>query len=168
MDAVLAELREHARDFTAKLEVLDDTHVQVVREVNGRIDQVWRAHHQADLLQRWLLGPDGWSMPVCDIALKVGDSYRYEWENAEDGSRFGFTGDLLAFEEPRRAVTTECMIGMPGPGTTNELLLSPRAGGRTQITVRISYPSKELRDMILETGMVDGMEASYARLDALV
>ncbi len=166
MDDVLADLRDHSETLSASTEIVDDTHVVVRREVRGSLPQVWRAHHEAALLQRWLLGPDGWTMPVCEVAQAIGDSYRYEWQNDSDGGRFGFTGELLESEPPRRAVTTERMIGIDGPGTVNELILSPRPGGRTLIEVRITYPTKELRDMILATGMVDGMEVSYARLQA--
>lgn len=146
--------------------MLDDTHAQVTREVRGRIDQVWRAHHEPALLRRWLLGPDGWSMPVCEVATVLGQTYQYGWAPEGGGDGFGFTGELLAFEPPRFARTTECMIGVDGPGTVNELTLTPLPGGRTRIVVHITYPSKELRDMILGTGMVDGMETSYARLEA--
>lgn len=165
MDAVLADLRAHAADLRAALEILDDTHVVVAREVRGSLDQVWRAHHEPALMRQWLLGPDGWTMPVCEVPEAVGGTYRYEWEQANGEARFGFTGELLESERPRRAVTTERMIGLDGPGTVNELVLIPRPGGRTRIEVRITYPSKELRDMVLETGMIDGMEASYARLE---
>lgn len=168
MDEVLADLRESTRDYTTALTLEDDTHVAVTREVRGSIGQVWRAHHDAALMKRWLLGPDGWSMPVCDVATKVGESYRYEWQSDSDGSRFGFEGELLESEAPRRAVTTERMMGTEGPGTQNELILTPRPGGRTQIVTRITYPSKEVRDMILGTGMVDGMETSYARLEQVL
>ncbi len=168
LDDVLAELREYSKGFPAALEVEDDTHVSVTREVRGLIGQIWRAHHEPELVKRWMLGPDGWTMPVCEVATEVGQSYRYEWENAADQSRFGFTGELLEREAPRRAVTSERMIGMDGPGTVNELVLTPRPGGRTEIRLRIAYPSKELRDMVLGTGMVDGMEASYARLEQVL
>ncbi len=168
LDEVLADLREFGTAFAAALEIVDDTHAVVTRVVRGSIDQVWRAHHEPVLLQRWLLGPDGWSMPVCEVAKAVGDTYRYEWENTESGERFGFAGELLESEPPRRSMTTERMIGMDGPGTVNELLLAPRPGGRTLIEVRITYPSKELRDMVLGTGMIDGMETSYARLEEAV
>jgi uncharacterized protein YndB with AHSA1/START domain len=107
-------------------------------------------------------------MPVCEVATEVGGSYRYEWENASEGQRFGFVGTLLELEPPRRAVTTEQMIGIEGAPTTNELILSPRPGGRTMIEVRIEYPSKEVRDLVLGTGMVDGMEVSYARMERTV
>lgn len=168
LDEVVDALREASRDLGAALEILDDTHVRVVREVRGSLLQVWRAHHEAALMQRWLLGPDGWTMPVCEVATAVGERYRYEWASDDGEQRFGFVGELLESEPPRRAVTTEQMIGMEGPGTVNELLLEPRAGGRTRITTTITYPSKEVRDMVIGTGMVDGMEASYARLEGVL
>lgn len=167
MDDVLADLRASTASVT-QLEVVDDTHARVVREVRGHLTQVWRAHHEPALLKRWMLGPDGWSMPVCEVALEVGQTYRYEWESDADGSRFGFTGELLETQAPRRAVTTERMIGMDGAGTVNELTLSPLPGERTRVELLITYPSKELRDMVLATGMVDGMEVSYARLETVL
>lgn len=168
MDVVLADLRAHSADIRAALSVVDDTHVLIAREVRGSIEQVWRAHHEPDLIRRWMLGPDGWTMPVCEVARVVGENYRYEWESAADGARFGFTGELLASEAPRRAVTTERMLGTEGPSTENELLLVPGPGGRTRIELRITYPSKELRDIVLATGMIDGMETSYARLEEVL
>ncbi len=168
MDDVLADLREGATGPGTRLEVLDDTHVRITREVRGSLLQVWRAHHEPALLQRWMLGPDGWTMPVCEVAVQVGETYRYQWEAADGGESFGFTGELLEREPPRRSVTTEAMIGMEGPATRNELLLTPLPGGRTRITLLITYPSVELRDMILSTGMVDGMEQSYQRLESVL
>ena len=103
-------------------------------------------------------------MPVCQIASAVGDSYRYEWESADGSQRFGFEGELLERAVPYRAVTTERMLGTDGPSTRNELTLVSVEGG-TLLCVVITYPSKELRDMILGTGMTTGMEASYARLE---
>ena len=64
-------------------------------------------------------------------------------------------------------MTTEQMIGMEGPGTTNEMTLTPVADG-TLVSIVITYPSVEVRDMVLATGMVDGMETSYHRLEDLV
>lgn len=166
MDDVVADLR--ASVANTALEVLDDTHVRITREVRGSLQQVWRAHHEAALLQRWMLGPEGWTMPVCEVATVVGQTYRYEWEATDGSARFGFTGELLEVEPPRRAVSTETMIGMEGPGTVNELVLAPLPGERTRITLLITYPSEELRDMVLGTGMVGGMEASYARLESVL
>jgi uncharacterized protein YndB with AHSA1/START domain len=122
-------------------------------------------------MQKWMLGPDGWTMPVCEVATTVGEKYRYEWAPADGAgdaaSGFGFEGELLESTPPHRAVTTERMIGMPGDGVTNELTLTPVEAG-TLMSVVITYPDAETRDMILGTGMVDGMETSYARLEAEV
>lgn len=164
MDAVLADDENFRADLPCTAQLLDATRVRVSRVVEGSLDDVWRTHNEAATLQRWLLGPDGWTMPVCDVAERVGAGYRYEWQQVDGDQRFGFTGELLEAVPPRRAVTTENMIGMPGPGTVNELTLTPLAAG-TLVTTVITYPSTELRDIVLGTGMTDGMEASYARLE---
>lgn len=167
LDGVVADLASFARDRAAEAEILDGTRVRVSRVIRGTVEQVWRAHHEPELVKRWLLGPDGWTMPVCEIAQRVGDGYRYEWEEAGGANRFGFEGELLESQPPHRTVTTERMIGMEGPGTVNELTLRPVSGG-TLLTVVITYPSTELRDTVLATGMVNGMEASYRRLEEAV
>ena len=164
IDAVLADLKTFAADRAAEAQILSDTQVRVSRVVRGSVSDVWRAHHEPALLQRWLLGPDGWTMPVCEIAAKVGDNYRYEWESADGSQRFGFVGELTESSPPYRAVTTEQMIGMEGPGTRNELTLVAVPGG-TLLNIVITYPNKELRDLVLGTGMTAGMETSYARLE---
>jgi uncharacterized protein YndB with AHSA1/START domain len=167
MDDVLADLATFAADAPTSAQLLDDTHVRISRVVRGTVEQVWRAHHDPALVQRWMLGPDGWTMPVCEVATEVGDTYRYEWE-ADDGSaRFGFEGELLESAPPNRAVQTERMIGTDGPTTVNEMTLSAVDGG-TLVSVLVTYPSRELRDEILATGMTDGMETSYARLESVL
>lgn len=167
MDEVLADLATFAAEIPVLAQLLDDTHVRVSRVVRGSVEQIWRAHHDPALMQRWMLGPDGWTMPVCEVTTEVGGTYRYEWE-AEDGSaRFGFEGELLESVPPVRAAQTERMIGTDGPSTHNEMTLTPVEGG-TLLTVLITYPSKELRDEILATGMTDGMETSYARLESVL
>ncbi|WP_152193093.1 SRPBCC family protein [Georgenia satyanarayanai] len=167
VDAVLADLASFAADLPAAAQVLDDTRVRVSRVIRGPVRTVWDAHHDPALLRRWMLGPDGWSMPVCEVATNVGDSFRNEWEQEGGGGRFGFTGELLESSPPHHEVTTERMIGVEGPGAVNELTLTPVAGG-TLLTLVITYPDAETRDAVLGTGMVDGMETSYARLEAEV
>jgi uncharacterized protein YndB with AHSA1/START domain len=167
MDAVLADLATFAAGLPTTAQVLSDTQVRVSRVIRGSVEQVWTAHHDAALLQRWLLGPDGWTMPVCEVATEVGQRYRYEWETLDGTQRFGFTGELLESAPPHRTVTTEQMVGVDGPGTTNEMTLTPVEGG-TLLAILITYPSAEIRDMVLGTGMTDGMETSYARLEGQV
>lgn len=164
IDAVLTDLASFAADRVTEAQLLNDTQARISRVIRGSADHVWRAHHDPALMQRWLLGPDGWTMPVCHVAANVGDHYRYEWESADGHQRFGFEGELLESTAPYREVTSERMIGTEGPSTRNELTLTPVDHG-TLLTLLITYPSKELRDMILATGMTAGMEASYARLE---
>lgn len=164
IDALLADLSSFAASRATEAQLLSDTQVRISRVIRGPVADVWRAHHDAKLMQRWLLGPDGWTMPVCQVATKVGERYRYEWEAADGSQRFGFEGELLESAAPYRAVTSESMIGMDGPGTRNELTLVAVPGG-TLLSLVVTYPSKELRDTVLGTGMTGGMEASYARLE---
>jgi uncharacterized protein YndB with AHSA1/START domain len=167
MDAVLADLASFAAGSGTQTQVLSDTQVRVSRIIRGGVDAVWRAHHEPVLLQQWMLGPDGWTMPVCEVATEVGQTYRYEWERADGEGRFGFTGTLLETRPPHRSVTTEMMIGTDGPSTTNEFSFISVEGG-TLLSLLITYPDAEIRDAILATGMTGGMERSYERLEALV
>ena len=168
LDAVVQDLRAYAQGQGTRVELLDDTHVRITRFIDGPRDLVWRAHHESELLKKWMLGPDGWSMTVAEPATQVGADYRYAWE--QDGApetAFGFEGELLQLDAPRRAVTTERMSGTEGPATINDLQLYEEDGA-TLLTLLIEYPDKQTRDMILDTGMADGMEASYARLESAV
>jgi uncharacterized protein YndB with AHSA1/START domain len=164
LDGVLADLASFAADRATGSQLLGDTTVRISRVIRGTVAQVWRAHHDPGLLKRWLLGPDGWTMPVCQVATEVGDSYRFEWEAEDRSGRFGFEGELLESDPPNRAVTTERMIGVDGPGAINKMTLTPLPAG-TLMTLVITYPSAEVRDSVLGTGMTDGMEQSYQRLE---
>lgn len=168
IDQVVADLRSYAAGRAVDSTILNDTQVRISRIVRGTVQQVWDAHHDPAIIRRWMLGPDGWTMPVCETSTDVGGTYRFEWapEGGGEGG-FGFTGELLESNPPYRAVTTENMIGMEGPGTVNELTLHEVEGG-TLVTTVITYPNSELRDTVLATGMTDGMESSYTRLESEV
>jgi len=134
--------------------------------VEGPRELVWRAHTEPDLLQQWLLGPDGWRMTVCEVDPVVDGRYRHAWEPVDGtpGQPFGFDGENLVIDAPRRSVTTEHMTGTDYPSTTNDLQLYEE-GGVTLLTLLIEYPDAATRDIVLATGMVDGMETSYERLE---
>ncbi|MCK2029831.1 SRPBCC family protein [Microbacterium galbinum] len=165
LDAVLQDLRDYAQGKGTRVELLDDTHVRITRLVEGPRELVWRAHNEPELMKQWLLGPDGWVMTECVVATEVGQTYRNSWAPTGDteGEPFGFEGEALLIDAPKRSVQTERMIGMPVE-TLNDLNLYEEDGA-TLITLYIEYPDKETRDMILATGMADGMETSYARLE---
>lgn len=124
---------------------------------------VFDAWTKPEHVSQWLLGPDGWSMPVCEIDLRVGGAWRYVWRNDADGTEFGMSGVYTEVAPPERVVHTERMT--PDlPETTNVLALE-EVGGKTKVTLTVVYASKELRDMAIATGMSDGIAVSYDRLD---
>ncbi len=169
LDVVLQDLREYAQGKGTQTELLDDTHVRITRLIDGPRELVWRAHTEPELMRQWLLGPDGWRMTVCELDPRVGAPYRYAWEPVGDtpGEPFGFDGETLLVEPPTRAVMTEHMTGTDFPSTVNDLSLYEEDGA-TLITTLIEYPDKDTRDMVLATGMTDGMETSYARLEGML
>jgi len=167
LDEVLADLREHSRTFQASLERVGETQVRVTRVVRGDIHQIWRAHHEPELVRQWMLGPDGWVMVDCQIGTAVGERTHLSWETAEGTDRFGLGGEVQEIEAPWRVLATESMDGLDVPPTTNETVFSPLPGAHTRITVTITYPSAQVREQVIGTGMLAGMEASYARLDTL-
>ena len=140
--------------------------VTVTREFDAPADLVFACHIKPQLLQRWLLGPDGWSMPVCEVAAEVGGTYRYIWRNKADGSEFGFTGVFREVEVPTRVVHTESMIGQPGEALVTTTF-TPH-GKRTTLSVTMAFDSEAMRDQVLATGMTDGMAISYDRMDELL
>ncbi|GFZ96413.1 SRPBCC family protein [Nesterenkonia alkaliphila] len=167
IDDVLADLRSFAADRMVEAQLLSDTQVRVSRIIRGSVQQVWDAHHDPELLRRWLLGPDGWQFTDCQVATDVGQTYRYAWADANGENGFALTGEVKESQPPHREVTTESMEGVDGPPTLNEQTLTSVEGG-TLLSLLITYSSKELRDTVLATGMTDGMEISYSRLESEV
>ena len=168
LDIVVHQLREWVAGRHAELEILDERTVRITRIIDGPAELVWRAHTEPDLMRRWLLGPDGWVMTSCAFSTEVGGAFHYSWapEDGHDGTPFGFEGEVRLAEPGRRLVTTEQMQGMDGPPSVNDLSLYEEDGS-TLLTFVIVYPDTESRDAVIATGMVEGMEASYARLEAL-
>lgn len=119
-----------------------------------------------------------WSMPHCTVDLRVGGRYRYVWRNDETGAQFGSYGEHLEVVPVQRIVTTENMDGLDGQPlsleppwgsqepSVNTLTLA-EAGGRTTLTINARFPSKEIRDMAVQSGMTDGMAVGYDRLEAM-
>lgn len=173
IDEVLEDLASFAAGRDTELQRIGETRARVSRVVRGDVEQVWQAITDPALLRRWQLGPDGWSMPVCEYGDEIGQPLRTEWEDEESGERFGFVGEVLDAARPYRLVTTERMVspqdpdGAASPQTLNELSLTPVEGG-TLIVYVITYPDADTRETVLSTGMVDGMEMGYARLEAEV
>jgi uncharacterized protein YndB with AHSA1/START domain len=142
-----------------------DREVVVTRVVNAPRRLVFAAWTEPRHLQRWLTGPEGWTMPVCEIDLRPGGRWRYVYRKAS-GKEMTLTGSVLEVVPPERFVTTESW-GPEWPDTVNTLVLT-EAEGRTTIALTITYVSKEARDAALDTGAMDGMNRAFELLDELL
>jgi uncharacterized protein YndB with AHSA1/START domain len=154
---------------TAALKVTTPTDREVVitREFDAPRGMLFDAHTKPDLVQRWLLGPPGWTMPVCEIDLRVGGKYRYVWENA-DGHKMGVGGTFTEIVRPSRIVITQLFDEDWTGGETIVITEFDEKSGKTTLTTTVRYASREVRDAALKTGMTRGMEAGYERLDELL
>jgi uncharacterized protein YndB with AHSA1/START domain len=138
-----------------------DREVVMIRVFDAPRNLVFDAMNKPELLKRWLLGPPGWSMTVCEVDLKVGGAFRHVWRR-DDGTEMGMGGVYREITPPERIVRTEKFDDYPGESLCT-LLLTEKAG-RTTLTHTVIYPSKEARDATLASGMKEGVAASYDRL----
>ncbi len=143
-----------------------ETHVVVTRHFDAPPEAVYRAHTDPKLLQKWLLGPEGWTMPVCINEPKPGGKIRYEWTNGKAG--FYLTGEYVELEPFSRIVHVERMhLPDPTPDNHIETRFAPDGTG-TLMTMRMTLPDSKARSMMLASGMESGMEASYVRLEGMI
>ena len=140
-----------------------DREVVITRAVDAPRRLVFAAWTDPRHIPQWLLGPEGWTMPICEMDLRPGGAWRYVWRKA-DGAEMEMSGIVREVSPPERLVTTE-RWGPEWPETVNTLLLT-ESGGKTTITLTITYVSKAARDAALETGMKHGMNLSFDRLAA--
>ena len=150
-----------------ELKTEGDTHVIVTRHFKAPPEAVYRAHTEPALLQKWLLGPSGWTMPVCVSEARPGGRIRYEWADGNGGG-FHLTGEYLELVPHRRIVHVERMhLPDPTPDNHVETRFEPDGAG-TKMTMRMTLPDSATREAMLATGMEHGMEDSYARLDTML
>ena len=143
-----------------------DRHVVVTRRFDAPPEAVYRAHTESALLQKWLLGPDGWTMPVCVSEARPGGKIRFEWTDGKGGG-FYLTGEYVELEPFSRIVHVERMhLPDPTPDNRVETTFKPHGNG-TLFTLRMTLPDAATREAMLATGMEHGMEASYVRLDTM-
>lgn len=146
------------------LETEGETRVVVKRRFEAAPEEVFRAHVEPKLIQQWMLGPDGWAMPVCIHEARAGGRIRYEWSDGKGGGFF-LTGEVLELEPPHRIVHVERMH-LPETTPDNHIVTTFIADGAgTLMTMRMTLPDAQTRRHMLATGMEHGMEASYVRLD---
>lgn len=149
-----------------------DTEVKVARTFTASAHLVWRSYTEPDLLSRWMLGPAGWSMPVCEIDLRVGGTYRWRWRSVATGDEFGFHGVFLSIEPEVTLVHTQIFDpGTVGGNMASTALITvalDEADGETTVITLIRFDSIEDRDAAISTGMTNGMGESYRLLDKML
>ena len=147
-----------------KLSTPGDREIQVTRDFHAPRQLVFRAFTKPDLVRRWLLGPEGWTMPVCEIDLKVGGAYRYVWRKAGEKD-MGMGGIFREIVSGERLVATEKFDESWYPGDALDTTVFSERGEITTITITVLYESKEARDTARRSGMEHGMAAGYNRLE---
>ena len=144
-----------------------DTTIVIERFFAAPPEAVFRAHTEPALIQQWMLGPDGWTMPACRCDPRPGGEMRYEWSDGSGGG-FHLTGEFIELDPPHRIVHVERMF-LPHQTPDNRIVTTFTAvDGGTQMVARMSVPDAATRKAMLDSGMTDGMKISYARLETLL
>jgi uncharacterized protein YndB with AHSA1/START domain len=144
-----------------------DKYIVVTRHFAAPPEAVYRGHTEPRLLQKWLLPPDGWTMPICISEAQAGGKIRYEWTNGKGGG-FHLTGEYLDLTPFSRLIQVE-RLHLPDPAPDNHIERRFEPDGRgTLMTMRMTLPNAKTRAAMLATGLERGIEASYARLEAII
>jgi uncharacterized protein YndB with AHSA1/START domain len=151
-----------------KVSTPSNREIQLCRDFDAPRSLVFDAFTKPELVRRWLLGPPGWTMPVCEIDLRVGGSYRYLWRSEKDGSEMGIRGVFREIVPVECVVATERFDDAWYPGEALNTTVFEEIRGVTKTTITILYESQEARDTARRSGMEHGMSAGLDRLDSIL
>ena len=154
---------------TLKVTTPTDREIVVTRVFNAPRPLVWEAMSKPELLRKWLFGPPGWAMTVCEDDLRVGGKFRWAWRGP-NGEEMSMTGVYREVVAPERVVRTESFEFGCAPQAGEQIAAVELAekGDKTELTIRMLYPSKEARDGAVASGMEHGMAAGYDRLEEML
>ena len=151
-----------------KVSTPSNREIQLSRDFDAPRSLVFDAFTKPEFVRRWLLGPPGWIMPVCEIDLRVAGSYRYVWRSEKDGSQMGIRGVFREITPVERLVATERFDDAWYPGEALNTTVFEERRGIPRTTITILYESQEARDTARRSGMEHGMAAGYDRLETLL
>jgi uncharacterized protein YndB with AHSA1/START domain len=144
-----------------------DTDIILRRDFAAPPAKVWRALTEPALIRQWMWAFD-WPMTVCEIDLRPGGTFRYGYtKDGPEGGSFHFEGPILAAEPPHLLRHRELFNGDPSMASDVETRLEARGVG-TRMTMTLRYANADARAAAVATGMTDGMEETYGKLDALL
>ena len=141
-----------------------DTQLLIVREFDAPKHLVYKAWTTPELVKRWWSGQRG-TMTVVEIDLRVGGAWRYVME-AQGGFEVAFHGEFRELVENERIVTTEVYEAVPGEGSLDTITFI-EVDGRTRLEMLMELPTKEARDMVLNSGMELGIREQMVLLEQL-
>jgi uncharacterized protein YndB with AHSA1/START domain len=150
---------------TATVTLPSDTQILITREFDAPKHLVYRAWTTPELVRRWWSGQRG-AMSVCEIDLRVGGSWRYVMA-ARGGVEVAFHGEFREIAPSERIVSTEVYEMADNPdndGVLNTISFS-EVDGRTTLTLLTDCPTKDVRDMIVDSGMEGGMQEGMDLLE---
>lgn len=150
-----------------KLTARGDREIVMTRVFDAPRRLVYMAVTKPELVKQWLLGPPGWTMPVCEIDLRVGGAYRYVWRHT-DGREMGMGGVYREIMPLERILCTELFDEAWYPGESLNTTTLAEQNGKTTLTTVMLYASREARDGVLKSGMEKGVAMSYDRLEQLM
>src|SRR2546430_2543642 len=152
------------RAGTLQLTTPGERDLVMTRSFDAPRTLVFDAHTKPELVRRWLLGPPGWSMPVCEIDLRVGGKYRYVWQHDRDGTKMGMGGVYREIKAPERIVNTEKFDEAWYPGEAVGTLVLVEQGGTTTLTHTMRYESRAARDAVIKSNMESGVDELWKKL----
>ena len=155
-----------ANSHTFTVTTPSDQEIRMTRLFDAPRHLVFEAMTRPEHVKRWwgCLG-DGYSVPVCEIDLRIGGRWRFV--NRHPKGEAAFHGEYREVTPPGRVVFTEIFEDFPDVESVVTAELSDE-GGKTRLTATVRYPSIEVRDMVMSTGMSRGAGISYDRLEDLV
>jgi uncharacterized protein YndB with AHSA1/START domain len=152
----------------AKVTLPTDEQILITREFAAPPELVYKAWTTPELVRRWWAGRRG-EMQAVDIDLRVGGTWRYVMV-ANGGYEVAFHGEYREIVPNERIVTTEVYEGAPPPegdDVLNVITFTEREGG-TLLELLVKTPSKEVRDLIVDSGMEGGLQEQMEILDELL
>jgi uncharacterized protein YndB with AHSA1/START domain len=152
---------------TLKLSARGDREIVMTRVFDAPRSLVFDAYTKPELLKRWLGIFGGWTMPVCEVDLRVGGAYRFVWRGA-DGTNMGMGGVYREVVPPERLVNTEKFDEAWYPGESLITATFVEQGGKTTLSVTMRYESREARDAVVKSPMEGGVAQSYDKLADLL
>jgi uncharacterized protein YndB with AHSA1/START domain len=150
---------------TAVVTLPADTQILITREFDAPRHLVYRAWTTPDLIKRWWSGGKG-EVTIADVDLRVGGAWRYVML-AGDGSEVAFHGEFSELVPDERIVCTEVYEAVPN-GDDDPAICTrtfTEAGGRTTLTLLMDVSGREIRDIIIGSGMESGMQAAWDLLE---